>query len=245
MTSGRSWKAATTATPPATLTPSWAPPPGPAASCGLGGAWTSAARLLEEALSWVPRRSRDAAVILHELGTITQLRGDYDTVEQHYQESLAISEKIGNRAGVAASRPALGSLAFHRADYATAEKRHRAALAVAGETGHRAGIAYSYRQLGRIAEARGDYDTAEQHYLDSLAISEDIGNRAGGRHDAQPAWGLAHRARGGCHLSGNGPGDPRRTRLTSCRRRCAHAPPPAGRAWRSGVPASPACPRRQ
>jgi tetratricopeptide (TPR) repeat protein len=143
------------------------------------GAWTTEHHLLEEALGWVPPRSRHAANILHRLGLIAEYRGDWRTAEQRYQDSLAIKQEIGDRAGTATSYGQLGTLAARRGDYATAEERHRAALAIFEETGDRAGTAAAYHALGIVAESRGDYGTAEQYYHDSLAISQEIGNRAG------------------------------------------------------------------
>jgi tetratricopeptide (TPR) repeat protein len=140
------------------------------------GAWTTEHHLLEEALSWVPPRSRHAAGTLHELGAIAEYRGDYGTSEQYYQDSLAIFEEVGDQAGIAMNYHQLGNLALRRGDYGTAEQRYQESLAIKEETGDRAGAASTYHQLGIIAERRGDYDTAEQRYQESLAIEEETGD---------------------------------------------------------------------
>jgi tetratricopeptide (TPR) repeat protein len=142
------------------------------------GAWTTEHHLLQEALDWITPRSSHATGILHQLGIIAEGRGDYGSAERYYQDSLAISEEIGDRAGAAVSYGELGSLAGRRGDYETAEQRYQEALAILEEAGHRANIAVAYHQLGRIAEKRGDYDTAEQRYQEALALKEEIGDRA-------------------------------------------------------------------
>nr|MDQ3989659.1 tetratricopeptide repeat protein [Actinomycetota bacterium] len=81
------------------------------------GAWTWEDELCRETLTWVPPRSWPAAALTHQLGMIANLRGDYDGAERRYQDSLAIKEEIGDRAGVARSFHQLGMIAQARGDY--------------------------------------------------------------------------------------------------------------------------------
>jgi tetratricopeptide (TPR) repeat protein len=150
-------------------------------ACGqlrIWGAWTTERQLWDEALSWVPPRSRPAAAIRGQLGDLAYLRGDYDTTEQHYQAALIIAEELGDQASRADTYHQLGILAQARGDYDTAEQRYQASLTIFEELGDRASLAHSYGQLGTLALDRGDYDTAEQRYQASLTITEELGNRA-------------------------------------------------------------------
>ena len=159
----------------------------------IWGAWTTAIRLQEEARAWAPPQSRHAARILADLGTLAADQGNYDTAQEHYQESLAIWQEIGDRAGTAASYEQLGKLASRRGDYATAEEHYRAALTVFEETGDRCMIASSYHHLGILAENRGNYRTAQEYYQESLAIWQEIGDRAGTAASYSQLGSLAER----------------------------------------------------
>jgi tetratricopeptide (TPR) repeat protein len=143
------------------------------------GAWEWSRHLYEEALTWTTFGSRFEAVARHQLGTLAELRGDYDAAETHYRISLAISEELGDRPGVGNTHHQLGMLAQHRGDYATAETHYRNSLDIDKELEDRAGIATSYHQLGVLAQLRGDSPTAETHYRNSLAISKELGDQAG------------------------------------------------------------------
>jgi tetratricopeptide (TPR) repeat protein len=143
------------------------------------GAWTTERSFWEEALTWVPPRSGHAARIGYALGSVAEYRGDYPTAEQHYQDSFAIAEELGDRAYAAVAQGQLGTLALRRGDYETAEQSYLAVLAIFEESGNRANIANVYHQLGMVAQQRGDFDTAEQRYQDALGINEEIGDRVG------------------------------------------------------------------
>jgi hypothetical protein len=43
----------------------------------------------------------------HQLGIVAQDRGDYETAEELYRNSLAINERLGDQAGVASSNPSI------------------------------------------------------------------------------------------------------------------------------------------
>ena len=51
------------------------------------------------------------------LGMIAQDRGDFDEAARQYQRTLDISERLGDRAGIASSYHNLGILARGRGDY--------------------------------------------------------------------------------------------------------------------------------
>ncbi|MGA6220906.1 KGGVGR-motif variant AAA ATPase, partial [Streptomyces umbrinus] len=143
------------------------------------GAWNWEQRLLEETLTWVPARSRPAAVYIRQLGLIAQLRGEYGLAEERYRASLSISEELGDRSGLATSYHQLGMIAQLRSEREQAEEHYRVALSISEELGDRAGIAGICHQLGMIAQLRGEYGLAEERYRASLSISEELGDRSG------------------------------------------------------------------
>jgi tetratricopeptide (TPR) repeat protein/DNA-binding CsgD family transcriptional regulator len=143
------------------------------------GAWGWEERLCLETLAWLPEVSRQAAAFQHQLGTISQDRGDYEGAVNWYRRSLAISEELRDPAGVAGSYHQLGNVAYRRGDYVGALDWYGRSLAIKEELGDRAGIASSYHQLGNVAYQRGDYDAALEWYRRSLAVNEELGDPAG------------------------------------------------------------------
>ena len=143
------------------------------------GQWDREAQLIASILSTLQAGSADSAKWLHQLGILAQDRGDYNTAETRYQQSLDINERLGNQAGMATSYHQLGILAQLRGDYNTAETRYQQSLDIEERLGNQAGMATSYHQLGMLAQNRGDYDTAETRYQQSLDIEERLGNQSG------------------------------------------------------------------
>ncbi|MER6344541.1 tetratricopeptide repeat protein [Streptomyces sp. NPDC001595] len=141
------------------------------------GAWDWEQRLVEESLAAAPPRSQAAAMWLHQLGLIEHRRGAFDDAQQHFQDSLAISEEQGNRGGIGSTYHQLGMIAQERQDFDAAERYYRLSLAISEELDERLGIAITRHQLGIVAHERGQYDEAEHQFRASLAISEELRER--------------------------------------------------------------------
>ena len=142
------------------------------------GAWDQEASLTYDILARLPADSPRQAVWIHQLGILTQERGDYDEAIRHYQRALDISERLGDQAGMAASYHNLGVLAQERGDYDEAAHQYQRALDISERLGNQAGMADSYGQLGNLARLRGDYDEAARQYQRALDIFERIGDQA-------------------------------------------------------------------
>ncbi|MGH8885228.1 MAG: tetratricopeptide repeat protein, partial [Egibacteraceae bacterium] len=106
----------------------------------------------------------------HQLGILAQDRGDYETAEARYRQSLEINERLGNQAGMAASYGQLGILAQDRGDYETAEARYRQSLEINERLGNQAGMATSYGQLGLLRAQTGAPREAIPCQIRALAI---------------------------------------------------------------------------
>ncbi|WP_169789395.1 tetratricopeptide repeat protein [Skermanella aerolata] len=143
------------------------------------GAWEWEVRLLRETLSWMPVGSKEAAAAFHHLGMVAQRQGDYGAALDWYRQSLAISEQLGNRAGMAYSYHQLGMVAQLQGDYEAALDWYRQSLAIEEQLGNRTGMASSYHNMGAVVQVRGDYKAALDWYRQALAIKEQLGNRAG------------------------------------------------------------------
>lgn len=136
-------------------------------------------RLIRESLDWFPPHSQARATYLRRLGVIARLRGCYQAAAEDIGTSLAISEALGNRLGIAAALRELGNIAQVRGHYAEAESRYLKALTTSEELGDRIGIAATTDYLGRLARDRGKYAEAEQHHRKALTLSTELGDRIG------------------------------------------------------------------
>ena len=143
------------------------------------GQYGRAAELCRETLTWLAPDSPQAAATEGTLGTLAQLRGDYDSAERSHRQVLEIFTRLGDQKNMATSYHQLGMLAQDRGDYDTAEPLYRQALDILERIGDQAGTARGHHQLGILAELRGDYDAAEPLSRRALDIFERIGDQAG------------------------------------------------------------------
>jgi tetratricopeptide (TPR) repeat protein len=105
-------------------------------------------------------------------GDIACNRGDYDTAERLYNQSLAVRTQLGDRAGMAASLDVLGYIARNRGDYDKAEELYNQSLSIYTDLGNRAGMATSWGYLGANELARGNLESAEIWLKKALTIME-------------------------------------------------------------------------
>jgi predicted ATPase/class 3 adenylate cyclase len=94
-----------------------------------------------------------------------------------YEESLALSRKIGDKPGIARCLTALGEVARSQGDYARAKHYYVESLAINREIGDRAGMTLSLFSLGEVAAAQKDHAAATAHHQEGLAIAREIGFR--------------------------------------------------------------------
>jgi tetratricopeptide (TPR) repeat protein len=133
------------------------------------GEYGHASELCRQTLDWVAPDTAKATGYIHQLGVLAQARGDYDTAEQRYTQSLQISERLGNQAGLASTYHQLGTLAQARGDYDTAEQRYTQSLEIDERLGNQAGIAISCATLAMLI-ADHDDERAIGYDLRALAI---------------------------------------------------------------------------
>ena len=143
------------------------------------GRYGRATELCREALQWVDEASAKAAGYTGQLGILALRRGDYETAERRFTQSLNISEQLGDEAGVGAIYYQLGMLAHRRGDYETAGRQYTQSLEIAEGLGDELAVAGGYHQLGMLSQDQGDYETAEQRYTRALEISERLGDEVG------------------------------------------------------------------
>ncbi|MFP3939210.1 MAG: tetratricopeptide repeat protein [Thermoanaerobaculia bacterium] len=112
-----------------------------------------------------------------ELGNHLLFLGAMGEAQKAYEESIAISDGLGDRSNLAAAYHQLGVVAEERGRSGEAVKWYRSSLRISEELGYISGIAVTYHQLGVVAQERGQYEEAGEWYRKSLEIFEKIGDR--------------------------------------------------------------------
>jgi tetratricopeptide (TPR) repeat protein len=105
--------------------------------------------------------------------------GQYARALALLAEAKAISEALGDRAGVAKACCGLGICYQRTGEYARAIALHAEHKAMAEALGDRAGVARACGNLGNCYESTGEYARALALHAEHRAISEALGDRAG------------------------------------------------------------------
>lgn len=108
---------------------------------------------------------------------LAYLQGDTARAEALLEESLALSRKIGDTAGIALSLRRLGLIAGWRSNLEVAASRTEEALALFRAVRDKEGIAGSLSNLADIVGQQGEYARAISLYEESLAFFRAIGNK--------------------------------------------------------------------
>ncbi|MFN8484526.1 MAG: tetratricopeptide repeat protein [Anaerolineae bacterium] len=117
-----------------------------------------------------PRLRAMRADILAQSAVIAAYQNDYVSSEAQSDESLALFQALGDKAGMVRALYSRISAAWMQGDYPRAEGFVTDALALAREVNDRWLIAQLIGALGTVARERGDYDAARSRFEDSLAL---------------------------------------------------------------------------
>jgi CHAT domain-containing protein/tetratricopeptide (TPR) repeat protein len=113
------------------------------------------------------------AEILYEEGNVADRRGDLETAESRYQESLELYQRLGAGRSLGSLRMSLGVIAWRRGHLETAEREVRAALELfEREVPGSIYVAWALLNLGNLSHERGEWDRAEGFYRRSLRLRE-------------------------------------------------------------------------
>jgi len=125
------------------------------------------------------RENRALAEVLHRLGKIRYLSGDYDAARRLYQQSLEITHQLGDRSGISSSLHQLGILAQSTGDYDQARELYRQSLEIKQQQRDKIGMSKSLHDLGILFHLTGDYESARKLYQESLEIKRQLGDNSG------------------------------------------------------------------
>ena len=132
------------------------------------------ARTLEGSANAEPRvraRALDGA------GNLACAQGDYGAAIASHEESLEISQSIGDRGDCAWSLNNLGNVANLRGEYESARTLYEASLDIFRDIGNRRGVAGVLANLSVVARELGGYEAAHALAQESLELLEGLGDR--------------------------------------------------------------------
>jgi serine/threonine protein kinase/Tfp pilus assembly protein PilF len=118
----------------------------------------------------------DKALILHVVGIAYRKLNKPDEAMRNYQESLAITRRLGEKAAMARSLNEMGQLLYGVGKSDEALKNYQDALKLRRDMGDKKGIGDTLIDLGNLYNERGDLDQALQRYQESLQIQRDLGD---------------------------------------------------------------------
>ena len=110
-------------------------------------------------------------------GTLAHNQGDYIAARSLYEESLAVWQEVGDKAGVADALNNLGWVAWRQSDYIAARALSEKSLALHQELSDKKGIAHSLNNLGWVAHFQGDYAEARSFHERSLTLRRELGDK--------------------------------------------------------------------
>lgn len=134
---------------------------------------------LERLLAKTTARTSRRAKVLAGVGRLACNQGDYAAARRFHEESLSISQELGDLRGIAFSLNNLGNVAFNQGDYAAARLFHEESLAHSRQSGDQRGTAASLNNLGILAVELGDYEAARTLHAESLALKRTLGDKQG------------------------------------------------------------------
>lgn len=113
---------------------------------------------------------------IHNLGNLATSHYDLVAAEGHYQRSLAILTRLGDRDGIAADQIGLALVSRYLGQYGEARSLALEALATWTALNDMSGTATAHHNLGAIAAEAGDAKQARKHFLRALALRRELGD---------------------------------------------------------------------
>ena len=116
---------------------------------------------------------------LHAAGSLATRQGDYEWAAALFEQSLSLSEELGDPSGTARSLLSLGTVAAERGDQERAIELSERAAELYQESGDRRGHALAVSNLGGIALERGEYAKASELSEQAYGLFETLEDSEG------------------------------------------------------------------
>jgi predicted ATPase len=135
-------------------------------------------KICTEALELVKNeKSKEEAFVIHVLGNVHWLSGEYDIAVEHYEKSLKIREAINDQIGIARSLHNIGMMQYWREDYQRALEYLKESQKISEKIQNLYFLAYCLLSTGYVYENMEEYDKALENYEKTLDIGEKIGSK--------------------------------------------------------------------
>ncbi len=131
-----------------------------------------------------PEYAKHRAKVFVYLSTFATVQGDFPAATHFIEQSLSISQSLGDPWGIAVSMNARAIIAWDRGDYGAAQSHFDESLACWRALGDRVAVARCMHTLGNFLRVRGDYGRARAALEEAGRIFEELGDRSGA------AWSL-------------------------------------------------------
>lgn len=112
-------------------------------------------------------------------GTSKLVQGKFELAEKIFQESVDISERIGDKAGASSTYNNIGVTHYYRGDFQKTIKYYTKSMEIDKELGKKEGVAGSLINIGNLYRKIGNLDTALNYYKQSLDLQEQLKNQKG------------------------------------------------------------------
>jgi predicted ATPase/DNA-binding SARP family transcriptional activator len=119
----------------------------------------------------------DMGIVIHHLGMVARLRGDYKRARALHERSLALFRREGDGLRIGYSLWMLGVLDRYEGDYSLASEHCAQALSVMTELRDVSGAAHVRYTLGDVARLQGDYHRSVELYERSLGDLRRLGDK--------------------------------------------------------------------
>ena len=113
----------------------------------------------------------------HNLGYLTQKRGDYGEAKKIFKQNLELFQELGNSIWIRRSLHHLGMLAQATGDFDEAKRLFQKNLQLFRKLGDKGGVSRSLLHLGMLAQAIGDFDEAKNHFQQSMDLFQKLGDK--------------------------------------------------------------------
>jgi predicted ATPase/DNA-binding winged helix-turn-helix (wHTH) protein len=115
--------------------------------------------------------------ILHALGVLLRVQGDYEAAAELYQRGLSEGEKAKDWRQITVSSSCLGGISYLLGDYAAARKYLQQGLAISRELKDEYSIAFALAWYAIVAGIEGKSDEARRYLEESLVILRKMGDK--------------------------------------------------------------------
>lgn len=113
---------------------------------------------------------QDLALALTFLGVEADWRGDHNSAQAYYEETLVLRRELGDFWGISQALNNLAFCAQRRGDFARARALLEEGLLAARRVGEPSQIAFLFNSLGQQAITQGDLMRAQSMFPESLRI---------------------------------------------------------------------------